>query len=147
MTPPTPYEALGGETGVRRLVDRFYDYMDSLPEAAGIRSLHAKSLRGSRDKLTLFLSGWFGGPDLYSRKYGHPRLRRRHLPFPIGTDERDQWMLCMTKALQDTDLTAPMRQQLTQAFWRTADHLRNQPSRQADAAIPVVTITGQQPDR
>lgn len=123
----TPYQLLGGAERVRELVDRFYDYMDSLPEAAGIRALHAKSLRGSREKLYLFLSGWLGGPDLYVEKYGHPRLRMRHLPFAIGRDERDQWMLCMRRALDDMDLEPGLRNYLEQNFWRTADHMRNQP--------------------
>ena len=123
---PTPYEIIGGEQGVRELVDRFYDYMDELEAASDIRKLHAKSLRVSREKLFLFLSGWLGGPDLYIQKYGHPRLRARHLPFPIGIRERDQWMLCMRKALADMDLDADFRQRLEHAFLSTADHMRNQ---------------------
>jgi hemoglobin len=101
MNEQTPYELIGAESGVRELVDRFYDHMDSETEAADVRSLHAKSLRASREKLFLFLSGWLGGPDLYVQKYGHPMLRRRHLPFAIGKRERDQWMHCMRKALDD----------------------------------------------
>ena len=95
----TPYERLGGEQGVRRLVDRFYDLMDTLPEAKIIRDLHPKELTGSRDKLFKFLSGWLGGPPLYMQEYGHPRLRARHLPFAIGSAERDAWLLCMERAL------------------------------------------------
>ena len=81
MLQPTPYEELGGEEKVRELVDRFYDHMDTLSEVQTVRDLHARSLKASREKLFLFLSGWLGGPDLYVEKYGHPRLRRRHLPF------------------------------------------------------------------
>ena len=127
----TAYDILGGETGVRKLVDSFYDYMDSMPEASEIRALHAKSLKASRDKLFLFLSGWLGGPDLYIQKYGHPMLRRRHLPFPIGVNERDQWMLCMQKALADMQLPADIEQRLVQAFFQTADHMRNKPEHDA----------------
>ena len=106
----TAYDIIGGETGVRNLVDHFYDYMDELPEAQGIRSLHAKSLKGSREKLFLFLSGWLGGPDLYIQKYGHPMLRRRHLPFPIGVSERDQWMfLSLIHISEPTRLDARSR--------------------------------------
>lgn len=141
MSLPTPYDALGGAAGVRELVDRFYDHMDELPEAAGIRALHAKSLKGSRDKLFLFLSGWLGGPALYVARYGHPRLRQRHLPFPIGQTERDQWMLCMERALRDMALPPDTRDQLLQAFWKTADHLRNRP-RPGGAGLPVITIGG-----
>jgi len=125
--PQTPYQQIGGESGVRSLVDRFYDYMDNLPEAADIRALHARSLRASREKLFLFLSGWLGGPDLYIQRYGHPMLRRRHLPFPIGVAERDQWMLCVAKALADIQIPPELREQLHQAFLLTADHMRNRP--------------------
>lgn len=121
----TPYELLGGESRVRELVDRFYDHMDSLPEAKATRDLHAKSLRASREKLFLFLSGWLGGPDLYVEKYGHPRLRRRHLPFSIGKEERDQWLLCMEKAMDDMQIDGELRDFLDQSFQRTADHMRN----------------------
>jgi len=123
--PQTPYKLLGGETGVRALVDRFYDLMDTLPEAAGIRALHAQDLSSARDKLFKFLSGWLGGPPLYMEKYGHPKLRARHLPFPVGEGERDVWMLCMGRALDETALDPLVREQLKGAFFRTADHMRN----------------------
>ncbi len=137
MTEKTVYELIGGETGVRDLVDRFYDYMDSDAEVAEIRQMHAKSLRGSREKLFLFLSGWFGGPDLYVQKYGHPRLRQRHLPFAIASKERDQWMRCMRKALADMPLADDVRQKLEQAFMNTADHMRNQPEHSGDPRLQV----------
>ena len=121
------YDIIGGETGLRKLVDVFYDYMDTLPETQDIRQLHAKSLKASREKLFLFLSGWLGGPDLYTPKYGHPMLRRRHLPFQIGVKERDQWMFCMKKALADMQLPADIEEKLIQAFFQTADHMRNKP--------------------
>ena len=140
MQDQTPYELIGGAEGVRELVDRFYDHMDSLPEARKIRDLHATSLRGSREKLYLFLSGWLGGPDLYVEKYGHPRLRQRHLPFPIGSEERDQWMLCMRRALDEMQLEAGLRNYLEQNFWRTADHMRNQAEHTADhQRLPIFT--------
>ncbi len=121
----TPYEHLGGETGVRTLVDRFYDLMESLPEAEEIRALHPEMLSSSRDKLFKFLSGWLGGPPLYMQEYGHPMLRARHLPFPISESERDAWMLCMTRALEGADIDSLLRQQLLASFLRTADHMRN----------------------
>src|SRR3569832_2324962 len=95
----TVYERLGGEAGLRRLVDRFYDLMDSLPEAERIRALHPTDLTSSREKLYLFLSGWLGGPSLYIARYGHPRLRARHLPIPIGEAEGEAWLLCMVCVL------------------------------------------------
>ena len=135
MNLPIPYELIGGEDGVRRLVDRFYDYMDSDPEAAEIRKLHAKDLRVSREKLFLFLSGWLGGPNLYVEKHGHPMLRRRHLPFAIGITERDQWLHCMRRALADSELDQTQRDRLLQAFAATADHMRNKAEHEADGRL------------
>ncbi len=119
------YKALGGEAGVRQLVDNFYDSMMVLPEAERILKLHPEDLGASREKLFMFLSGWFGGPALYSQAYGHPRLRARHLPFPIGREERDAWLLCMDAALKMMDIDRSLRFQLMQAFQMTADHLQN----------------------
>jgi hemoglobin len=139
MTSTTPYEQLGGADGVRRLVERFYDFMDTDAEAADVRDLHARSLRASREKLFLFLSGWLGGPNLYVEKYGHPRLRARHLPFPIDTKMRDQWMSCMRQAMQDMPVDPSLRQQLLDAFASTADHMRNRADHQADANLKIST--------
>jgi hemoglobin len=116
---------MGEEAGVRRLVDRFYDHMDSLPEAAGIRAMHQPDLASARQKLFEFLSGWLGGPSLYIEKYGHPRLRARHLPFPIATSERDQWMLCMDRALGEVVDDAEFRHRIHTALAGVADHMRN----------------------
>jgi hemoglobin len=124
---PTPYEQLGGDAAVRALVDRFYDLMDREPAFAALRALHPANLAGSRDKLHLFLSGWLGGPELYVQRFGHPRLRARHLPFAIGTAERDQWLACMGQALAGQGVSAGLAQRLGQAFFGTADWMRNQP--------------------
>ena len=125
--PPTHYEQVGGDAGIRRLVDRFYDLMDTAPEAATIRRLHATSLKASRDKLHKFLSGWTGGPDLYVQEHGHPRLRMRHFPFAIGARERDEWLWCMDRALDEHEMPDDLRQFLKQRFHQLADHMRNQP--------------------
>jgi hemoglobin len=117
---------LGGETGLRSLVNRFYDLMDSAPEARTIRSLHAKSLNQSREKLFMFLSGWSGGPQLYVQRFGHPRLRMRHMPFPIGTVERDEWLWCMNRALDEIELDPRILEYLKNHFVQAADFLRNQ---------------------
>lgn len=137
MNLPTFYDQIGGADAVRELVDRFYDYMDSEPQARQVRAMHAKSLRVSRDKLFLFLSGWLGGPDLYVQRYGHPMLRRRHLPFAIGQAERDQWMHCMRRALADMAIDPALRSRIEGAFLATADHMRNQPEHAQDPALPV----------
>ena len=123
----TPYAALGGDDGVRRIVDRFYDLMDTVPEYYGIRKLHAPDLSSAREKLYLFLSGWLGGPPLYMAKHGHPMLRARHLPFPIGTAERDAWLACMKQALTECGVEDPLREGLMRAFFGTADWMRNRP--------------------
>jgi hemoglobin len=119
------YERIGGAEKVRALVKRFYEIMDELPEAHGIRKLHPASLHGSEEKLYEFLSGWMGGPQLYVEKYGHPLLRQRHLPFPIGDAERDQWMLCMRQALEEVVEDEALRAELAAAFLKVADHMRN----------------------
>ena len=124
---PTPYEQMGGDAGIRRLVDRFYDLMDTAPEAATIRRLHAHSLKASRDKLHLFLTGWTGGPPVYVEKHGHPRLRMRHFPFAIGSRERDEWLWCMDHALDAHDMPDELRAMLRDRFHQLADHMRNRP--------------------
>ena len=121
----TPYDRLGGEPGVRALVDRFYDLMELEPAYAGIRALHPSDMAGSRDKLHWFLCGWLGGPNLYIERFGHPRLRARHLPYAIGLAERDQWMACMMQAMQDEGVDNTLAQRLTEAFFGTADWMRN----------------------
>lgn len=123
---PSIYEKIGGESGLHSLVDRFYDIMDSAPEAAKIRSFHAKSLKQSREKLFMFLSGWSGGPQLYVERFGHPRLRMRHLPFSIGLNERDQWLWCMNKALEESQLDPRLVEFLRVRFAEVADFMRNQ---------------------
>jgi hemoglobin len=122
----THYERIGGEPKVRALVQRFYHLMDELPEAQRIRKMHHISLKNSEDKLFMFLSGWMGGPQLFVEKFGHPRLRQRHLPFSIGDAERDQWMLCMTQAMQDVVEDEVLRKELTAALSKVADFMRNQ---------------------
>ncbi len=122
---PTHYERIGGAEKVRALVQRFYQIMDELPESYGIRKLHPESLQGSEDKLFKFLSGWMGGPQLFIEQYGHPMLRQRHLPFPIGNSEREQWLMCMEKALQDVVEDAALRAELNASFAKVADHMRN----------------------
>lgn len=123
--PPSIYELIGGDAKVRELVDQFYDLMDLEPAFAGIRALHPTTLEGSRDKLYWFLSGWTGGPNLFVERFGHPRLRARHLPYAIATDERDQWLRCMEMAMQDVGIEERIQKRLQQAFYDTADWMRN----------------------
>lgn len=120
------FDRLGGETGVRALVDAFYDCMEREPAYAGIRALHPADLTDSRSKLFWFLCGWTGGPDHFVQRFGHPRLRARHLPFAIGVAERDQWLGCMDQAMNERGIDGPLRQRLAGAFLQTADWMRNQ---------------------
>jgi hemoglobin len=123
--PKAPYERVGGDAKVRALVTRFYDLMDAEPDFAGIRGLHGADLAPAREKLYLFLSGWLGGPQLYAEKYGHPMLRARHLHAAIGIAERDQWLACMSRAMQDVEIDEGLRRELYNAFFKTADWMRN----------------------
>ena len=121
----THYDMVGGEAGIWQLVNRFYDLMDELPEAWELRKIHPEDLQGSRDKLFKFMSGWLGGPGLYEAEYGHPRLRMRHMPFPVDTQMRDQWLLCINMALDEQISDELLKMQLKSAFANVADHMRN----------------------
>lgn len=119
------YVRIGGEPAVRALVGRFYALMDTLPEAQELRRLHP-DLERAADSLFKFLSGWFGGPPLYMRERGHPRLRMRHRPFAIGVRERDQWLRCMRQALAEQVADERLRAAVEQAFAGMAEHMINQ---------------------
>ncbi|HVP72538.1 MAG TPA: group II truncated hemoglobin, partial [Phycisphaerales bacterium] len=121
----TPYNALGGDGAVRALVTTFYETMDRDPAFARIRSLHKPTLDEAREKLYEFLCGWLGGPELYMQKYGHPRLRGRHMPFPIGEAERDLWLACMKSALDERGVSGEIRAFLDQRFAHVANFMRN----------------------
>ncbi len=125
------FEKLGGEAGLRQLVDAFYDRMDSAAEYAPLRALHPPHLDGSRDKLFWFLCGWSGGPQHFQNRFGHPRLKARHLPFAIGSAERDQWLQCMAAALSTCAVPQAARDALWPALAGLADWMRNQPEPQA----------------
>jgi hemoglobin len=125
--PETPFEWAGGEAAVRALVDRFYDLMDIEPAYRELRAVHGSTLGDARDKLHWFLCGWLGGPQHYTERFGHPRLRARHMPFAIGVQERDQWLACMDQAMRETALDPALRERLNQSFFQTADWMRNQP--------------------
>ncbi|WP_105167184.1 group II truncated hemoglobin [Pseudoalteromonas sp. T1lg23B] len=122
----TPYEIMGGESGARALADRFYDIMASDPYAKPLYDMHPKPLDRIRQVFFEFLSGWLGGPDLFVEKYGHPRLRQRHMPFPIDQDLRDQWMYCMNKALDEQIDNPLLREGLRHSLAQLASHMINQ---------------------
>jgi hemoglobin len=119
------YDQIGGEVIIKKIADTFYDVMAVLPEAKPILAMHPKDLTNSKEKLFMFLSGWLGGPQLFEKNFGHPRLRARHMPFQIGTSERDQWMLCMTMAFEKLEIQEPIRSELLHALLNLANHMRN----------------------
>ena len=125
MNALTPFDELGGEPAVQRLVERFYDLMDLEAGYSAVRASHGPSLDDARQKLFWFLCGWLGGPDHYVQRFGHPRLRARHLPFSIGVRERDEWLACMAQAMAETGVPPALRQRLAQNFFQTADWMRN----------------------
>lgn len=123
--PPTPFSQIGGEARVKALSERFYDLMDLEPAYAVLRAAHAPTLESARQKLFWFLCGWLGGPQHYTERFGHPRLRARHLPFSIGTIERDQWLACMDQAMVEVGVEPGLRAALGQSFFQTADWMVN----------------------
>ena len=121
----TPYQRIGGADAIRKLVERFYQLMDELPEAYTARKIHPEDLTESGNKFVDYLSGWLGGPQLYVEKYGPPMLRRRHMPYAIGPEERDQWLMCMKLALEETVPDEPLRAALYEQFTRIGEFMRN----------------------
>ena len=121
----TAFELIGGEAALKTMVERFYDLMDLEPGYAALRAVHGPSLERAREKTYLFLCGWMGGPQHYVERYGHPRLRMRHLPFKIGILERDQWLACMHQAMGDVGVEEALKQRLLESFFQTADGMRH----------------------
>jgi hemoglobin len=119
------FDWIGGEPVIRSVVDRFYDLMELEPAYAELRAVHGSTLAEARDKLFWFLCGWMGGPQHYTDRFGHPRLRARHMPFKIGILERDQWLACMDQAMGEVQVDAELRTRLNASFFQTADWMRN----------------------
>ncbi len=121
----TAFELIGGEPVIHALVERFYDLMDLEPGYAELRAAHGSDLASAREKLHWFLCGWMGGPQHYVERFGHPRLRARHMPFKIGILERDQWLACMGQAMGEVAVPQDLRTRLQASFFQTADWMRN----------------------
>jgi len=121
----TPYAMMGGEETVRRLANRFYDIMESAPQASELYAIHPLPLDTIRQKFFQFLSGWLGGPPLFEQQYGHPRLRARHMPFQVNEQLRDQWMFCMDKALDEVVKNKLLRDGIRQSIGQLASHMIN----------------------
>ena len=122
--PTTPYDSMG-ETRVRDLVNRFYDYMEQLPEVQPLRSMHAADLGPMREKLFEFMSGWLGGPPLYFRRADAKCMGSAHQPFAIDASIRDQWMLCMSRALREIGIDAELQKKIEQALGQMTEAMRN----------------------
>jgi len=118
------HRALGGVEAIRRLVEAFYDEMDTLPEARRIRDLHPSDLEVSIDKLARFLSGWTGGPKLYSEKYGPIKIPIFHQHLPVGEEERNAWLLCMERALDRMDHPDDLKAYMLRELFVPADRIR-----------------------
>ena len=127
MTTPSPYDRIGGEAGIRRLTGRFYQLMDTRPDAAACRAIHPPNLTDSEQKLFEYLSGWLGGPPLYTDKRGHPMLRQRHLPARIGPDEINGWLVCFFQAWEETVTEAALSREILPTIHHLAMHMRNTP--------------------
>ncbi len=123
-TPQTPYQILG-EAGIRELTNVFYDVMDTLPAASGIRAMHAADLSPMKEKLAEYLIGWMGGPPIYAEKHGGVCMTEPHEPYHIGPEERDQWLLCMNEALEQTGASDELKEMLRIPLYRVADAVRN----------------------
>ena len=131
-TPPfdTPFAWIGGEEKIKAMVERFYDLMDLEPGYAALRAAHGSTLDNARERLFWFLCGWLGGPQYYTERFGHPRLKMRHMPQytgggSIGIQERDQWLACMDQAMGETGVDPALRERLNASFFHTADWMRN----------------------
>jgi hemoglobin len=129
-SPESPFAWIGGEERVKALVERFYDLMDLEPAYTALRGAHGSTLDNARERLFWFLCGWLGGPQHYTERFGHPRLRQRHMPQhsgggSIGIKERDQWLACMDQAMQETGVDDALRARLNASFFQTADWMRN----------------------
>ncbi|TRB06373.1 globin [Agrobacterium tumefaciens] len=122
----TLYEAIGGDATVKALTRRFYELMDTLSEAAHCRAIHPADLSGSEAKFYDYLTGYLGGPPVYVEKHGHPMLRRRHFVAPIGPAERDEWLLCFRRAMDETIENVKLREIIWAPVERLAFHMQNQ---------------------
>lgn len=121
----TSFHAAGGFEGIKQLVDDFYDAMEVLPQAQHIRNMHSPNLDESRDKLTRFLTGWLGGPKLFSEKYGPIRIPVAHRHLSIGPAERDAWLACMQVAVNKQDYRQDFRDYLMAQLYVPAERSRN----------------------
>ncbi len=139
--PQTPYQILK-EDGIQELANAFYDLMDTLPEAGGVRAMHAEDLGPMKIKLAEYLTGWMGGPPVYSEKYGTICMTSPHEHYHIGPQERDQWLLCMDRALEQINASDELVEMLKVPMYRIADAVRNREDVSAAAGDSNIIAAG-----
>lgn len=117
---------MGGEQGIRKLANAFYDEMETNTHLKELLEIHKQPLDQVREKFFKYLSGWLGGPPLYEQEYGHPRLRARHLHVAVTQKQASLWMLCMNNAVDKCVEHPALKQHLQQVFSQLAQHMINQ---------------------
>lgn len=116
------YEMIGGAETIRKLVDSFYSKVAQHPK---LKPIFPDDLTETANKQYLFLTQFFGGPTLYSVKYGHPMLRARHMPFEITPTRAKAWLGCMKETLDELEMDSFVRDFLMERFKQTAFHMVN----------------------
>ncbi|MBL8161961.1 MAG: globin [Anaerolineae bacterium] len=126
MTEPTIYELAGGDAVFRQVVDEFYARVEADPV---LRPMFPDDLNAGKEWQYLFLIQLFGGPGRYSEVRGHPRLRMRHMPFPIDQTARDHWLAHMLAAIDAVGITDPARGAMVEYFERASTFMINAESK------------------
>ena len=131
-TGDTSFQAAGGESGIRRLVDTFFERMSNDERFATIHALHPEDKAVLRDKLARFLCGWLGGPKLYNEKYGAIGIPRVHAHLAIATPERDQWLTCMTESVAEQPFAPEFKTYLMEQLFVPAEAVRRRCAKAKD---------------
>lgn len=121
------FQAAGGLQGLLRLTNDFYQRMDTSAEFKTIRALHHEDLGLAAEKLALFLCGYLNGPKLYAEKYGQFRLAAFHQTIPIGSAERDAWLACMRRSIDNQPWEPAFKEHLFLRLRTPAERCRNLP--------------------
>ena len=121
------FQMAGGIEGITKLANDFYDQMETLPEAKRILHMHPTDLTESREKLARFLCGYMNGPELYEEKYGPLQLAPAHAHLPIGTPEKEAWLLCMQRALDLQPYPQEFKDFMMKRLAIPAERCRNRP--------------------